>query len=266
MKPLNAERKHSMRLVLGSCLLSLALPLTAATPASAKFVDPATLPVRIGHQLVKRTMDGYSFMIIEANTAANSTPPLDQNPFSKEAFLSGIGIGQVDGPKRGKIVSAVLEVGYEIGYPVALAPNGITATLNSPSVAVTGNAKPKIAGTTSSQSQSQSQSQSESQSESESASSETPLNYELGGEFGALATVLPSQQTSFQVGHGGIVATTLATVALTQPMAYADLSNTHLTVTGAFGPVTVRTFVKFTLVTPGGQTSEVVYSDPIELS
>ncbi|MFD6155243.1 MspA family porin [Nocardia sp. NPDC060256] len=261
MKPQNAERKHSMRLVLGSCLLSLALPLTAPTPASAKFVDPATLPVRIGHQLVKRTMDGYAFMIIEANTAANVTPPLDHNPFSKEAFLSGIGIGQVDGPKHGKIVSAVLEVGYEIGYPVALAPNGITATLNSPSVAVTGNAKPKIAGTTASQSQSQSQSESQ-----PAAESETPLNYELGGEFGALATVLPSQQTSFQVGHGGIVATTLATVALTQPMAYADLSNTHLTVTGAFGPVTVRTFVKFTLVTPGGQTSEVVYSDPIELS
>ncbi|WP_433660505.1 MspA family porin [Nocardia sp. CA-128927] len=263
MKPLNAERKRSTRLVLGSCLLSLALPLTTATPASAKFVDPSTLPVRIGHQLIKRTLDGYAFMIIEANTGANVTPPLDQNPFSKEAFLSGIGIGQVDGPKRGKIVSAVLEVGYEIGYPVALAPNGITATLNSPSVAVTGNAKPKVAGTTSSQSQSQ---QSESESESQSGGqSETPLNFELGGEFGALATVLPSQQTSFQVGHGGIVATTLATVALTQPMAYADLSNTHLTVTGAFGPVTVRTFVKFTLVTRAGQTSEVVYSDPIEL-
>lgn len=244
-------------MVLGGCLLSLIVPMTAATPASAKFVDPATLPVRIGHQLVKRTMDGYAFMIIEANTAANVTPPLDHNPFSKEAFLSGIGIGQVDGPKRGKIVSAVLEVGYEIGYPVALAPNGITATLNSPSVAVTGNAKPKISGSTSSQSESQPEG---------AADSETPLNYELGGEFGALATVLPSQQTSFQVGHGGIVTTTLATVALTQPMAYADLSNTHLTVTGAFGPVTVRTFVRFTLVTPGGQTSEVVYSDPIELS
>lgn len=257
MKPPNAQRKHSMRLVLGSCLLSLAMPMTAAAPASARFVDPATLPVRIGHQLVKRTMDGYAFMIIEANTAANVTPPLDHNPFSKEAFLSGIGIGQVDGPKRGKIVSAVLEVGYEIGYPVALAPNGITATLNSPSVAVTGNAKPKISGSTSAQSESQSEGAAESQ---------TPLNYELGGEFGALATALPSQQTSFQVGHGGIVATTLATVALTQPMAYADLSNTHLTVTGAFGPVTVRTFVKFTLVTGGGQTSEVVYSDPIELS
>lgn len=251
-------------MVLGSCLLSLALPIAVATPASARFVDPATLPVHIGHQLVKRTLDGYAFMIIEANTAANVTPPLDNNPFSKEAFLSGIGIGQVDGPKNGKIVSAVLEVGYEIGYPVALAPNGITATLNSPSVAVTGNAKPKIAGTTSS-GQSQSQGESQGESQNGGGASETPLNYELGGEFGALATVLPSQQTSFQVGHGGIVATTLATVALTQPMAYADLSNTHLTVTGAFGTVTVRTFVKFTLVTPAGQTSEVVYSDPIEL-
>ncbi|MEU7215849.1 MspA family porin [Nocardia iowensis] len=252
----NAKRKLPARALLGSCPIALILLLSTAAPASAEFVDPAALGVRIGHQEVKPTLDGYAIMTTEANTNARVIPPLDGSPFSREAFLSGIGIGQVDGPAGARVAGAVMEVGYEVGYPVAFAPNGITVTLNSPSVSVTGAVKPQISAGVTPQINI---------APVPGAQVEFPLQAQLGAELGAQATILPSQQLSFQVGHGGITETTLAKFTLTQPLAYADLSNTHLTVTGALGPVTIRTFVKFTLVTGAGQTTDAVYSDPIAL-
>ncbi|QIS06886.1 hypothetical protein F5X71_35320 [Nocardia brasiliensis] len=237
-------------------LLVSTLLVGTAAPASAEFVDPATLNVRIGHQEVKPTLDGFAIMTTEANTDARVIPPLDGSPFSREAFLSGIGIGQVDGPPAGHVASAVMEVGYEVGYPMSFAPNGITVTLNSPSVSVSGAVRPEISAGVTPQIN---------LAPTPGAQIEFPLSAKLGAELGAQATVLPSQQLSFQVGHGGITEVSLAKFTLTQPLAYADLSNTHITVTGALGPVTIRTFVKFTLVTAAGQTSDAVYSDPISL-
>ncbi|WP_069161382.1 MspA family porin [Nocardia altamirensis] len=230
--------------------------LSGATPASADFLDTATLPVRVGHQQVKPTLDGYAIMTTEANTSARTIPPLDGSPFSREAFLNGVGIGQVDGPAGANVGGAFMEVGYEVGYPVAFAPNGITVTLNSPSVSVTGAVRPEISAGVTPQLNI---------APVPGAQVEFPLSAKLGAELGAQATILPSQQLSFQVGHGGITETTLAKFTLTRPFAYADLSNTHLTVTGALGPVTIRTFVKFTLITAAGQTSDAIYSDPITL-
>ncbi len=249
-------RKLPAPVALAIGLLVSTLMLSTAAPASAQFVDPATLNIRIGHQEVKPTLDGFAMMTTEANTNARVIPPLDGSPFSREAFLSGIGIGQVDGPPDAHVASAVMEVGYEVGYPMSFAPNGITVTLNSPSVSVSGAVRPELSAGVTPQINI---------APTPGAQIEFPLGAKLGAELGAQATILPSQQLSFQVGHGGITEVSLAKFTLTQPFAYADLSNTHLTVTGALGPVTIRTFVKFTLVTGAGQASDAVYSDPISL-
>ncbi|RDI67365.1 MspA family porin [Nocardia pseudobrasiliensis] len=209
--------------------------VAGATPAAAGFVDPASLGVRIDHQERADTLDGYSVMVTEGNTRVRSVPPLESSPLGREAFLDGIAVGQVDGPAGATVRGAVLDVGFEIGYPVAL--TGVEVDIATPSLSVTNTVTAGVGA--------------------------GGPNVSVSG--GVNVTVIPSDAVKVNLRPGGSVERSVAKVALSNPGAYLDLSGTRVAVSGAIGQVQLRIYVRMSMSTDGGRITRVVYSDPVQL-
>ncbi|WP_420041243.1 MspA family porin [Gordonia sp. MP11Mi] len=165
---------------------------------------------------------------------AKKIPALDSSPFSGDALLSSdvhAGLKGIDG----KVVRATVEVGYKIGYPVSVAPNGVKVTAHTPELKLTAGVNAKIAPEVTI-----------------SGSGGGGKIGEIGGELGAEATVIPAVDLQFEVGAGKITTVTLADIALTQPVADMVLSGVELNVSNAFGPISVRPFAKISVTTDTG--------------
>ncbi|MFI5776383.1 MspA family porin [Nocardia sp. NPDC051570] len=232
---------------LGVVGTALVIGLAGSQPASAEFVDPASLGLRILHQDSASTLDGFRLMVTEANTTSRSVPPLDGNPMTREAFLSSVAIGQIDGPVGATVSGATLDVGFEVGVPWSL--QNIAVDVYTPSLAVNGgvNAGVSVPLTIGQ------------------GGPSIGISPQVGAQAGATATVLPSQELVISVNPGGIDEKSFATLTLTSPLVYLDLSNVHMSVKGALGQVNLRMYVKLTVATAAGQTTRTIYSDPVVL-
>lgn len=181
-----------------------------------------------------KTREGVDITLTASKLRAKKVPALDGSPFSGEAFLSSDVHAALRGID-GKTVRATVEVGYKIGYPVSVAPNGVKVTAHTPELKLTGGVNAKIAPEVTI-----------------SGSGGGGKLGEIGGQLGAEATVIPAADLQFEVGAGKITTVTLAEIALTKPVADIVLSGIELNVTNALGQISVRPFAKISVTTDTG--------------
>ena len=74
--------------------------------------------------------DGNRIEVLQGDTQYHAVPPLDGVPTSVEFFHNGYAAVNISGPDAADFEGTKLTVGYQIGYPIALA--GATIVLNSP--------------------------------------------------------------------------------------------------------------------------------------
>lgn len=195
------------------------------------------------------TPDGLHIEVRESDTSIQSVPPLDSSPLSREAFIDGGHTGEISGPAGTKITGAVFEAGYQIGYPVLFAPDGIDVELKTPDLSVNAGVNASVGPSI----------------------QVGPLGPSGGGSFtlganaGATSTLIPAQSLKFKVKYGDIRDVPLAQVQLGSPVAYAGFGGVHLKVAGALGPVTVRPYTRMSMTTATGQYSVVTYGRAIQL-
>lgn len=180
------------------------------------------------------TREGVDITLTASKLRAKKVPALDGSPLSGEAFLSSDVHAALKGID-GKTVRATVQVGYQVGYPVSIAPSGVKVTAHTPELKLTGGVNAKIAPQVTI-----------------SGSGGGGSIGEIGAELGAEATVIPAADLEFEVGAGKITTVTLADIALTQPVADIVLSGVELNVTNALGPISVRPFAKISVTTDTG--------------
>ncbi|MCK0439283.1 MspA family porin [Gordonia alkaliphila] len=181
-----------------------------------------------------QTREGLAIALSAVQQSASAVSPLDSSPLSGQALLSSnvhAAIGNIDG----KNVRATLEVGYKIGYPVSVAPNGVKVTAHTPELKLTGGVNAKVAPEVTI-----------------SGSGGGAKFGDLGAQAGVEANVIPSADLEFEIQAGKIATVTLAEVALTQPVADIVLSGVELNVTNALGPISARPFAKISVTTDTG--------------
>ncbi|GEE00592.1 MspA protein [Gordonia malaquae] len=213
-------------------LRRIATPLVLAIIAA--FALASSLLAGPADARTHHTREGVDITLTASKLRAKKIPALDSSPFSGEALLSSdvhAAVRNIDG----KTVRATVEVGYQIGYPVSVAPNGVKVTAHTPELKLTGGVNAKIAPEVTI-----------------SGSGGGGKIGEIGAELGAEATVIPSADLEFEVGAGKITTVTLAEIALTQPTADIVLSGIELNTTNALGPISVRPYAKISVTTDTG--------------
>ncbi|WP_240193905.1 MULTISPECIES: MspA family porin [unclassified Gordonia (in: high G+C Gram-positive bacteria)] len=213
-------------------LRRIATPLVLAVIAA--FALASSLLAGPADARTHHTREGVDITLTASKLRAKKIPALDSSPFSGEALLSSdvhAAVRNIDG----KTVRATVEVGYQIGYPVSVAPNGVKVTAHTPELKLTGGVNAKIAPEVTI-----------------SGSGGGGKIGEIGAELGAEATVIPSADLEFEVGAGKITTVTLAEIALTQPTADIVLSGIELNITNALGPISVRPYAKISVTTDTG--------------
>ncbi|WP_341266987.1 MspA family porin [Gordonia malaquae] len=213
-------------------LRRIATPLVLAV--IAVFALASSLLAGPADARTHHTREGVDITLTASKLRAKKIPALDSSPFSGEALLSSdvhAAVRNIDG----KTVRATVEVGYQIGYPVSVAPNGVKVTAHTPELKLTGGVNAKIAPEVTI-----------------SGSGGGGKIGEIGAELGAEATVIPSADLEFEVGAGKITTVTLAEIALTRPTADIVLSGIELNITNALGPISVRPYAKISVTTDTG--------------
>ncbi|WP_341257963.1 MspA family porin [Gordonia malaquae] len=213
-------------------LRRIATPLVLAV--IAVFALASSLLAGPADARTHHTREGVDITLTASKLRAKKIPALDSSPFSGEALLSSdvhAAVRNIDG----KTVRATVEVGYQIGYPVSVAPNGVKVTAHTPELKLTGGLNAKLAPNVT-----------------VSGSGGGGSIGEIGAELGAEATVIPSADLEFEVGAGKITTVTLAEIALTQPTADIVLSGIELNITNALGPISVRPYAKISVTTDTG--------------
>ncbi|WP_353109103.1 MspA family porin [Gordonia sp. (in: high G+C Gram-positive bacteria)] len=213
-------------------LRRIATPLVLAVIAA--FALASSLLAGPADARTHHTREGVDITLTASKLRAKKIPALDSSPFSGEALLSSdvhAAVRNIDG----KTVRATVEVGYQIGYPVSVAPNGVKVTAHTPELKLTGGLNAKLAPNVTI-----------------SGSGGGGSIGEIGAELGAEATVIPSADLEFEVGAGKITTVTLAEIALTQPTADIVLSGIELNTTNALGPISVRPYAKISVTTDTG--------------
>ncbi|WP_336793711.1 MspA family porin [Gordonia malaquae] len=213
-------------------LRRIATPLVLAV--IAVFALASSLLAGPADARTHHTREGVDITLTASKLRAKKIPALDSSPFSGEALLSSdvhAAVRNIDG----KTVRATVEVGYQIGYPVSVAPNGVKVTAHTPELKLTGGLNAKLAPNVTI-----------------SGGGGGGSIGEIGAELGAEATVIPSADLEFEVGAGKITTVTLAEIALTQPTADIVLSGIELNTTNALGPISVRPYAKISVTTDTG--------------
>lgn len=213
-------------------LRRIATPLVLAV--IAVFALASSLLAGPADARTHHTREGVDITLTASKLRAKKIPALDSSPFSGEALLSSdvhAAVRNIDG----KTVRATVEVGYQIGYPVSVAPNGVKVTAHTPELKLSGGLNAKLAPNVTI-----------------SGSGGGGSIGEIGAELGAEATVIPSADLEFEVGAGKITTVTLAEIALTQPVADIVLSGIELNITNALGPISVRPYAKISVTTDTG--------------
>ncbi|MGY2061533.1 MspA family porin, partial [Nocardia gipuzkoensis] len=119
-----------MRGVTTVVLTATALAVTMLDASAAHATE-----IRLDRHESVRTPDGFALIVGSADTRVRVVPPLDGDPLSREAFVDGIGIGEVDGPIGARVRGAILDVGLEFARPATLW--GVQAIGNAPAATIT---------------------------------------------------------------------------------------------------------------------------------
>ena len=183
---------------------------------------------------VIHTIDGKHLeLVVYRSLVRPSAHGLD--PLSREGYVSMHVAAKILGGIPGEKVHAKLTVGYSIGYPVSLFPDGVDVTLTTPSVQLTGQVdasiNPQITLSPSGGGGSVGQ---------------------IGGQLGAQVTVIPPQQAQFKVAPGGIKDIDVTDFSLTSQQAEVMFTGGHIALSTALGPVMVRPFAKLSVITSVG--------------
>ncbi|ALG83404.1 MspA family porin [Gordonia phthalatica] len=208
--------------------------ILALAVAFAALTALASITAGVSDARTYQTREGVNITLNASKLTAKKVAPLDGSPFSGEAYLSSDVHAALKGIK-GKKVRATVEVGYQIGYPVSVAPQGVKITAHTPELKLTGGVNAKFAPEVSVD-----------------GTGGGLKPGEVGAELGAEATVIPSADLEFEVGAGKITTITLAEIALTKPVADVVLSGVELNISNAVGPISVRPFAKISVTTDTG--------------
>jgi len=167
---------------------------------------------------------GHAIEVIQADTSTQSVPPLDSSPLSVEFFHDEVATVRITGPNAANYAGTAVEVGFQIGYPVALP--GATVTLNTPNLewgvesgvgvdlGLGGGTDPTL-----------------------------NIGFESGGSLGG--EIIPSQEIEVPLEPGGITA-----VPIVEDFRFDGSSTTiriagvHGSVSGAIGPVMIRPYLR----------------------
>lgn len=251
------SRRHGL---VSATAMTLAAAAGAAglviSPASAALLDlpwggTAQVPVEVPGlthpdtpagpaQKVVNTIDGLTITLQVAEQGSGSIPSVDT--LSREGLVNTHLIARIDGLGERADVSAKLSTGYTVGYPIQLAPNGVSVSVTTPQLTVSGgvnatlNPQVTVSGTGGGGSVGS-----------------------VGVEAGVQATVIPETTATFDVGAGGAHDVDVAEVWLTSPAAELYLGGTHVVVSSAFGPVVVRPYATLTVTTANGVYDVPVY-------
>ncbi len=167
---------------------------------------------------------GHAIEVIQADTSTQSVPPLDSSPLSVEFFHDEVATVRITGPNAANFAGTAVEVGFQVGYPVALP--GATVTVVTPSLSW-GVENGAAIGLT--------------------LDSEGGASLDLGLESGGSLSgdIIPSQEIEIPLEPGGITS-----VPIVEDFRFDGSSTTiriagvHGSVSGAIGPVMIRPYLK----------------------
>lgn len=226
------------------------------SPASAALLDvpvfgtvqvPVDVPgiTRADPGLQERsitTIDGLTITLQVAEQGTGSIPSVDL--LSREGLVSTHLIARIDGMGERTDVSARLSTGYTVGYPIQFAPNGVSISVTTPQLTVSGGVNATV-------------------------SPEVNISVTGGGgslgsvgaEAGVEARLIPETKVAFDLNAGGAQDVGVAETWMTSPMAELVLGGTHVVVSNAFGPVLVRPYAVLTVTTANGVYDLPVYGN-----
>lgn len=255
------HRRESKRpSILGATAATLAISTGvtayAVSPAAAAVLDVPVLghvqvPVDVPgltqpdfpdgpQQRTVTTIDGLTITLQVAEQGSGSIPSVDL--LSREGLVNTHLIAHIEGLGARTDVSAKLSTGYTVGYPIQVAPNGVSVSVTTPQVAVSGgvnatlNPQVNISG----------------------GGAAVSIG-STGAQAGAQASLIPETTATFDVGAGGSHDVSVAETWLTSPSAELYLGGTHVVVSNAFGPVVVRPYATLTVTTANGVYDLPVY-------
>ena len=159
---------------------------------------------------------GHAIEVIQADTSTQSVPPLDSSPLSVEFFHDEVATVRITGPNAANFAGTAVEVGFQVGYPVALP--GATVTVITPSLSWGVDNGAAIG-----------------------------LSLDLGLEAGGSLSgdIIPSQEIEIPLEPGGITS-----VPIVEGFEFDGTSTTirnagvQGSVSGAIGPVMIRPYLK----------------------
>ncbi|PQP25309.1 MspA family porin [Rhodococcus opacus] len=184
---------------------------------------------------------GNRIEVVQGDTQYQTVPPLDGVPTSVEFFHNGYAGVAITGPNAEEFEGTQLTVGYQIGYPVALA--GATIVLNTPGLGFAiGSSNGIDLGLL----------------------PELTLGLNAGTNVELAGDIIPSQELDIDLEPGGITTVPiLEGQEFDGSAAVVRMQGVHGSISGAIGPVTIRPYAM--AVTENGDTV-MTYGVPQKLN
>ncbi|GAB17759.1 porin MspA [Gordonia effusa NBRC 100432] len=210
--------------------------VTSATLALTAMLALAFVVVTPALGATKTTSDGHQVAITAQTSKVRSGAPLDSNPMTKEAFITSDFRARISNIAKDKKLKAKVVVGYQFGYPVSVAPDGVTVTLHTPDLKLKGGLNAKVSPSV----------------DIAAAGPTAKIGSDIGAEIGAESTIIPAADFEFKVAPGKISEVKTGEISMTEPEIELFLDGVQFSVTGAVGPVSVRPFATITVTTAKG--------------
>ncbi|MGL4307108.1 MAG: MspA family porin, partial [Mycobacteriaceae bacterium] len=224
------------RLTAISASIFITLTALTATNGTASAVD------------VKNTIDGKAIILDASRSVVTRVAPMGSPLFNHAGEMSLDVQASISNIAQDEAVSAVLEVGYVVGYSVNLFPTGVHVTANTPELTVTSGVN---------------------------ASLNPQINIsagggggsigELGAEAGMEATLIPSSTAEFDINPGEERTVKVAEITLRRPLAEITVTGIRIAVTGAIGTTGAQAYSRLTVHTPTGVYVLTDYSPRTEI-
>jgi hypothetical protein len=184
---------------------------------------------------------GNRIEVLQGDTSYRTVPPLDGVPTSVEFFHDGYAGVNITGPDAASFEGTQLTVGYQIGYPIALA--GATIVLNTPGLGFAiGSSNGIDLGLI----------------------PDLTLGLNAGTNVELAGDLIPSQELDIDLEPGGITTVPiLEGQEFDGPAASVRMQGVHGSISGALGAVTIRPYAM--AVTADGDTV-MTYGVPQKLN
>ena len=184
---------------------------------------------------------GNRIEVLQGDTSYQVVPPLDGVPTSVEFFHNGYAGVNITGPNAAEFKGTQLTVGYQIGYPIALA--GATIVLNTPGLGFAiGSSNGIDLGLV----------------------PDLTLGLNAGTSATLAGDIIPSQELDIDLEPGGITTVPiLEGQEFDGPAASVRMQGVHGSISGALGAVTIRPYAM--AVTADGDTV-MTYGVPQKLN